>query len=151
MTTTREVPLIMEDCALMTAGAEYGDSLFGLEPGFDPVKAQDLIEDFLERFRAGKVAKPIDENTSAYLGCFWAMTISMAYKWDLVAVAHGDWRGLGVADKERKYLALPINFFHTLMHETAGKEMPGPAVRFKAIGANYLPTSTPGAFTVITS
>jgi hypothetical protein len=141
----------MEDCAIMTAGVEYGCSLFGLEPGFDPIKAQDLIENFLQRYRAGQVKESLDENTAAYLGIFWGMTIVLAYDWSFVAVTHGDWRGFGIADSERKYLALPIRFFHLLMHDEAGLEMPGPAVRFKAIGANYLPASKPGEFTVITN
>jgi hypothetical protein len=151
MARTREVPLIIEDCALMTAGVEYGCSLLGLEPGFDPVKAQDLIESFLEVYRAGDVEGSLDENAAAYLGVFWGMTIVLAYGWDWVAVTHGDWRGFGVADPKRKYLALPISFFHTLMRDEAGQQMPGPALRFKAIGANYLPPSTAKAFTVITN
>jgi hypothetical protein len=150
MTKTREIPLTIEACALMTAGVEYGCSLFGLEPGFDPDEAQNLIEDFLRCFRAGEVEEPLDENAAAYLGVFWGMTIVLAYKWDWVEVAHGDWRGFGVADPKRKYLALPIHFFQVLMHEEAGLEMPGPAVRFKAIRENYLPRSKVGAFTVIT-
>lgn len=150
MAKTREVPLVIEDCAAMTAGVEYGCSLFGLEPGFDPVKAQELIESFLERYRAGSVEGPLDEHAAAYLGIFWGMTIVLEYGWDWVSIIHGDWRGFGVADPKRKYLALPISFFHTLMHEEAGLQMPGPAVRFKAIGANYLPRSKPKAFTVIT-
>ena len=68
MAKTREVPLGIEDCALMTEGVEYGCSLLGLEPGFDPVQAQDLIEDFLKRFRAGQVEGVLDENAAAYLG-----------------------------------------------------------------------------------
>jgi hypothetical protein len=151
MAKPREVPLIMEDCALMTSGVEYGCSLLGLEPGFDPVKAQDLIEDFLARFQAGQVEAQLDENAAAYLGVFWGMTIILAYDWNWVAVSHGDWRGFGVADPKRLYLALPVRFFHLLMHDEAGREMPGPAVRFKAIGAKHLPASKPGAFTVITN
>src|SRR5271166_1313415 len=104
MAKTREVPLIMEDCSLMTAGVEYGCSLLGLGPGFDPVKAQDLIEDFLARFHAGQVEKELDENAAAYLGVFWGMTIVLAYDWNWVAVSNGDWRGFGVADPERQYL-----------------------------------------------
>jgi hypothetical protein len=151
MEETHEVPLIIEDCALMTAGVEYGASLLGLGPGFDPVKAQDLIEGFLERYWAGRIEGPLDENAAAYLGVFWGMTLVQAYDWDWVAVAHGDWRGFGGADAERKYLALPVRFFHLLMHDEVGRQMPGPAVRFKAIGANDLPPSKPGAFTVITN
>lgn len=151
MAKTREVPMNMEDCALMTEGVEYGCSLLGLEPGFDPVIAQELIEQFLAWFHAGKAKGPIHENAAAYLGVFWGMTIVLAYEWNWVAVAHGDWRGLGVADPERNHLALPVRFFHLLMHDKAGREMPGPAVRFKAIGAKRLPTSKPGAFTVITN
>lgn len=151
MAKTREVPLIIEDCALMTEGVEQGCSLLGLEPGFDPVKAQDLIESFVEKYRAGCVEGPLDENAAAYLGVFWGMTIVLAYGWNWVAVTHGDWRGFGVADPERKYLALPISFFHTLMHDKAGQQMPGPTVRFKAIGANDLPPSKAKAFTIITS
>jgi hypothetical protein len=146
-----EVPLAIQHCALMTAGVEYGCSLFGLEPGFDPVKAQDLIEDFLERYRVGRVEGPLDENAAAYLGLFWAMTIVLAYGWNWVAVAQGDWQGFGVADPERKYLALPILFFHHLMRDKACILLPGPAMRFKAIGANNLPPSTPGSFTLITN
>jgi hypothetical protein len=151
MAKTRQVPLIVEDCALLTAGVDYGCSLLGLRPGFDPVKAQDLVEDFLKRFRAGLVEGPLDDNAAPYLGVFWGLTIVLAYGWDWVAVARGDWRGFGVADPERKYLALPVRFFHLLMHQEAGLIMPGPAVRFKAIGANDLPPSKPGAFTVITN
>jgi hypothetical protein len=148
---TRQVPLIIEDCALMTTGVEYGCSLFGLKPGFDPVKAQDLIEDFLKRYRAGQVEGPLAENAAAYLGIFWGMTLVLAYDWSWVAVSHGEWRGFGVADAKRRYLALPVQFFHQLMHDEAGQELPGPAVRFKTIGANNLPRSKPGAFTVITN
>lgn len=151
MPKTSEVPLNMEDCALMTEGVAYGCSLLGLEPGFDPVKTQDLIEGFLMRFRAGKVEEELDKNAGAYLGLFWGMTIVLAYDWNWVAVSHGDWRGFGVADPERRYLALPVWFFHLLMHDPAGRKMPGPAGRFKAIGAKRLPPSKPGAFTVITN
>src|SRR5215471_9090863 len=111
MTTTREVPLIIEDCALMTAGVEYSTDLLGLGPGFDPVKAQDLIEGFVERFRAGRAKGPLDENVAAYLGVFWGMSIVQAYGWEFVAVKIGDWRGFGIADAERRYLALPVSFF----------------------------------------
>jgi hypothetical protein len=145
-----EVPMIIEDCALMTEGMEYGCSLFGLEPGFDPIKTQDLIEDYLDRFRAGRVQGPINNNAAAFLGAFWGMTIVLAYDWQWVAVSNKKWRGFGVADKQRCYLALPARFFHLLMHEEVGRAMPGPAVRFKAIGAHQLPPSGPGAFTIIT-
>jgi hypothetical protein len=149
MAKAREVPLIMEDCALMTAGVEYSTDLLGLGPGFDPVKAQDLIEDRIERFRAGSIKEPLDENVAAYLGVFWGMSVVQAYGWNFVAVTIGDWRGFGVGDVERKYLALPVSFFHKLMHEKTGKKIPGPAAQFKAIGAKLLPASKPGDFTII--
>jgi hypothetical protein len=149
MANTHEVPLVIEDCAIMTAGVEYGSSLSGLEPGFDPAKAQDLIEDFIRRFRGGQVQEELDENAAAYLGVFWGMTVVLAYDWNWVAVADGAWRGFGVADPERRYLALPIRYFHLLMHDKAGDKMPRPESRFKAIGTDDLPESKPGALTLL--
>jgi hypothetical protein len=77
------------------------------------------------------------------------MSIVLAYDWNWVAVAHGDWRGFGVADPERRYLVLPVSYFHTLMHGKGGAELSGPAERFTAIGAGSLPASKPGQFTVL--
>jgi hypothetical protein len=150
MSKTREVPLVIEECAMMTTGVQEGGSLLGLGPGFDPAEAQDLIEDLLRRFRAGQLKESLDENAAAYLGLFWAMSIVLAYRWNWVAVERGDWRGFGVADSERRYLVLPVSYFHTLMH---GERAPkwSPSDRFKAIGANSLRASLPGQFTVIAS
>jgi hypothetical protein len=75
--------------------------------------------------------------------------INVAYDWDWVAVENGDWRGLGVADKQRSYLVLPINFFNTLILKDTDRTKPGPAVLFKAIGGNYLPASAPGQFMIL--
>jgi hypothetical protein len=151
MAQIREVSLTMEDCAAMTAGVEYGCSLLGLAPGFNPAEAQPLLEDFLERFRIGLVEGAVDQHAAAKLGLFWGMTIVLAYDWNWVSVAKGDWRGFGVADAQRRHLALPIPFFQQLMHDETGWEMPGPAARFRAIGATHLPASKPGEFRIITS
>lgn len=151
MAGMREDSLTMEDCAAMTAGVEYGCALLGLEPGFNPGKAQPLIENFLERFRVGEVEEELDPHAAAKLGLFWGMTIVLAYDWNWVSVSRADWRGFGVADSQRQYLALPIPFFQQLMHEESGWDIPGPAARFRAIGAKQLPASKPGEFTIITS
>jgi hypothetical protein len=55
-----------------------------------------------------------------------------------------------VADRERRYLALPFNLFSRIIDEK-DDETPGPFVRWKAVGANHLPDSSPGMYTIITS
>jgi hypothetical protein len=147
----QEVSLSMDDCSAMTVGVEYGCSLLGLAPGFSPSKAQPLIESFLERFRVGEVVGELDPLAAEKLGLFWGLTIALEYDWNWVSVAADNWRGFGVADLQRSYLALPMPYFRTLMHEESGWEIPGPSSRFRAIGAKHLPPSRPGALTIIAS
>ena len=148
MASIREIPVAMEDCAVIMLG-DQAEELLGVWPPIDPHAVQMKIEHVLQEVFNGAHGSPPTERLIASLGVFWGNMITVAYDWDWVALVNGDWRGLGVADKQRKYLALPIDFFNTLILKDTNRTKPGPAVLFKAIGENYLPESKPGQFLIL--
>ena len=150
MARIKEVSLEMQDCALISLSMEV-ESLLGVQPPIDPFAVQDKIEKLLEKIVAGDQGVPPDETLVAGLAAFWGMTIAQAFNWQLIAVECDGWRGLGFSDLDRRYLALPMNYFHELVFNDPQHLIPGPAVRFNAIKASYLPESEPGMYTIITS
>ncbi len=139
-----------DDWAAINAAAAAAEDLLGLA-GEPPMQVQERIQQYVDDLLSGSVENPLGENAAFALGALWANSICQAYGWEWIVPIHGDWRGLGIADRERKFLALPFNFFQTLLFEDPEEQMPGPRVRFNAIGAGHLPDSSPGEYTIITS
>ena len=111
---------------------------------------QEKIQAMADGVANGTIDNPLGEDVAVALGALWGEQICAAYGWEWIVPVHGDWRGLGVADKERRYLALPFDLFSRIIDEKDEKT-PGPHVRWNAIGANHLPQSSPGMYTIITS
>jgi hypothetical protein len=148
LSSIQETKITMEDCGVIMMSGD-AESLLGVSPPIDPQLAQEKIDRVLQEVFSGGPGNPPTSELAASLGAFWGNTLTQAYDWDWVAVVNGDWRGLGVSDKARKFLVLPFNFFQTLIFNNPSRAMPGPAVLFKAIGANYLPESSPDQFLII--
>ena len=149
MAKVREVPMTMEYCGLMNLGVEFAETQLGLTPPIDPYAAQRVIEDCLEQHRNGTFPTQ-DEHTAEYLGLFWALTLMLAFEWKPVAVMYEGNPNFGVSDPLKKYLALPVSFFHWLAKPDFDRTIPGPADRFEAIREGHMPPSRPDTFTIIT-
>jgi hypothetical protein len=139
-----------DDWAAISGAAEAGSDLFPFSGG-TPAVVQEQVQEYLNNVLSGDSENPLGENLAFALGALWANSICAEYGWEWIVPMNGDWRGLGVADPERRYLALPFNFFSTLLFSDEGRQMPGPLIRFRAIGGNNLPDSYPGAYVIITS
>ena len=90
------------------------------------------------------------------LGAWWGRTLCDDFGWRWIGVQRGDWRSMGVADPERRYLALPFDLLHRIVADR-NAETPGTHARYNAIKAciegvpSPLPTSAPGQLLVLTS
>ena len=93
MAKVREIPIGMEDCAVITL-SDDAQALLGVSPPVDPHAVQMKIEHVLQEAINGAHGNPPTEEFIASLGVFWGSMITVAYDWDWVAVANGDWRGL---------------------------------------------------------
>ena len=138
-----------DDWAAIHAAASAAESLLNTA-GEEPAEVQAKIQQYVDDVLSGSADNPLGEDVAFALGALWGNSICQAYGWEWIVPIHGDWRGLGVADRERKFLALPFNFFHQLLFEEPNEELPGPRVRFNAIAADHLPESAPGEYTIIT-
>ncbi|MFC7339651.1 hypothetical protein ACFQY0_20875 [Haloferula chungangensis] len=94
-------------------------------------------------------AMPMGEDCPMALGALWGSEICREFGWDWIVAQQGDWTGLGVADPERRYLALALNYFEGLIHvhpEVANL----PALQlYNCFKAGKFPDSVPGALTLI--
>ena len=149
VTKTTDIPPSETDWQAIRGASQ--DAASALNTAGDPADlVQNKIQDMADGVAAGTVENPLGENIAVALGALWGNSLCESYGWKWIVAIHGDWRGLGVADRERKYLALPFNLFSRIIDEK-DDETPGPYVRWKAVGANHLPDSSPGMYTIITS
>lgn len=122
-----------------------------LSGGESPAEVVKAIQEFVDELAAGTAENPLGEDVAVALGALWGNAISDAYGWQWIVPRRGNWSSLGMADTERRYLALPFNLFTKLIFEDPKGGMPGPLVRFNAIGAGQLPEAAPGTYIVVTS
>ena len=113
------------------------------------------IHDFLcrQNTKSGvlrrRPAMPLGEDCPMALGALWGSEICREFDWDWIVAQNGGWTGLGIADPERKYLALALNYFEGLIyvHPEAANL---PAIQlYNCIKAGKFPKSSPGALTLI--
>ena len=148
-TKTTDIPPSEDDWkAIRGASQAAASALNTADEAADVV--QKKIQDMADGVAGGAVENPLGENVAVALGALWGNSLCDTYGWEWIVPIHGDWRGLGVADRERKYLAPPFDLFSRIIDEK-DDQTPGPYVRWKAIGANHLPKSSPGMYTIITS
>jgi hypothetical protein len=148
-TQTTDTKLSADDWAAVRAATEAAAGLLE-SSGATPEIVQEKIQRFIDDLTAGAVENPLGSDLSFALAALWASSICDAYGWEWIVPVHGNWRGLGVADRERKFLALPFNLFSKLVDDR-DLEIPGSLIRFRAIGEQHLPDSAPGRYTIITS
>jgi len=148
-TRTTETEPSETDWQAIRGAADAAASLLGTTSD-DADLVQKKIQELADGVVEGTVENPLGENLAVALGALWGDSLCEAYGWEWIVPIHGEWRSLGVADRERRYLALPFNLFSRIIDEK-DRETPGSFVRYKAIGANHLPESEPGRYTIITS
>lgn len=132
----QEVTLSIKDCAIISK-MEDAESILGLEPPFEPSITHSKLEEFLANTPSAQDEEELHEQAASF-GSFWGCLLVSSFDWQWIAIEYDDWRGLGVADKERRYLILPVNLFYKLL---TNANVPGPTQRFNAIREGYLPVS----------
>ena len=141
-----EVPLAPQHLLLMTNGMDEGEVLLGKKPGeFNAGELHKSLTDFVES-QSGVVS----EDEAAHLGVFWAWHLVLKQGWEFVGVTRDDWDGLGVADKERRYIALPVSYFVDLFHRLNRPDRDAqPSVVYYCIANDELKPSATGAMNVV--
>ncbi|HEY2837560.1 MAG TPA: hypothetical protein VGJ26_00310 [Pirellulales bacterium] len=148
-TKTTDAPLSEDERQAIRNLSEAAAAALGIAND-TPDAIQGKIQDMADGIAMGTIENPLGDDAHIALGALWGNTLCETYGWEWIVPIHGDWRGLGVADRERTYLALPLDLFRRIINEK-DDETPGPYVRWKAIGISNLPASSPGMYTIITS
>jgi hypothetical protein len=153
MTTSSAITEIDEQMIAEAAAAAREVLEIGEDTSSDAVHQS--IHDFLcrQNTKTGllrrRPAMPLGEDCPMALGALWGSEICREFGWNWIVAHHGEWSGLGVADPERKYLALALNYFEGLIHfhpEVANL----PALQlYNCFKADKFPDSAPDALTLI--
>lgn len=140
----QEVPLSIKDCAIISR-MDDAESILGLQPPFEPSNTNRKIEEFLANAPFVQDEEELYGQAAAF-GSFWGCLLVSCLDWEWIAIEYDDWRGLGVADKERRHIILPVNLFYKLL---TNANVPGPTLRFNAIREGYLPVSEPNQYLIL--
>jgi hypothetical protein len=109
---------------------------------------QNKIQDMADGVVAGTLENPLGDNLAAALAALWGNSLCETYGWEWIVPIHGDWRSLGVADRDRKYLALPFNLFSRIIDEARpGRTRSSPVESHRIRPANMIvdPCGLPAA------
>lgn len=140
----QEVPLSIKDCGIISK-MDDAESILGLQPPFEPSITNSKIEEFLANAPSMQDEAELYEQAASF-GSFWGSLLVSSFDWEWIAIEYDDWRGLGVADRERRYLILPVNLFYKLL---TNANVPGPTQRFNAIREGNLPVSEPKQYLLL--
>jgi len=143
MTQFVEEPLAPQHLLMMTNGLEDGERLLGKIPEHPGELHKSLAEYFDANLE-------VTEQDAAHLGIFWAWSLVTKEGWEWVALKKDHWQALGVADKERRYVVLPVSYFVNLYHRHRHTDsIVQPAVVYYCISTGDLKDSEPMSYSVV--
>ncbi len=148
-TTTKERKLTTTEKRMLRQASAAALSLLSLTRSAKPEKIATRIEDFVEGLFSRKVKNLLGEDAAMALGALWGEAICIACGWEWVVAQHGRWKGLGIADSERRYLALPLSYF-TFLLANPPKDIHLPSLQlYNCITKGNMPKSNPRDYTIV--
>ncbi len=140
----KEVPLNMQDCAVITLSMD-AEEVIGMCHPLNNRKAQPNIDKYVAQLRA---QDDVDDEVIGQIATLWGMTIITEFGWNWIGVDNEGEHCLALADKERRFTIFPIQYFARLIQGDEGRLNP-PSTLFFAIERHDMPNAQPGQLLLI--
>lgn len=96
-----------------------------------------------------KKSSPLGDDAPMAFGALLGSIICEAFGWRWIVATHSDSMGLGIVDKEQKYLFFPLSYMDDLFDNNGDTEL-SPKLIFNCIDGDKLPRSSPNQFLSLT-
>lgn len=143
MTKISEVELNPQHLMWMTTGLDKGQRLVRCSNPKSLESWHDAISKYL-----GNTGE-IDKDEAAIVAVYWGWGFVTHLDWEWIGVSAGDWNGLAIADKERRYVVLPVDYFMKLVGDARNDDLATPQEVFEGIANGVLPAYPPRSYVVV--
>src|SRR6267142_1099535 len=148
---TSERPLSDKEREEIAVAFEFAVRDLNVDVNEAPSVLQQKIDDYLVEYdETREVQDPnLVSHTAIALGAFWGNQICREFGWEWIVAKHGSWEGIGITDQARRFLALPLQYFESLILVAPEKANLPSLQLYNAIKGGNMPAATPNQYVLV--
>jgi len=130
---------------------EFAVKDLNVDIGQPPSVLQRKIHDYLVEYDETREVQDPDlvSHTALGLGALWGEQICREFGWEWIVAKRGSWEGIGITDERRRFLALPLQYFDSLVLLSPDKANLPSLRLYNAIKAGNMPAANPNQYVLV--